>query len=146
VVIVGTDVAGFRLAEVGQHVVVAPVFQAIEAGPLVEVHRVAADVAHAIDQRGAPQALAAAALHAPVVHVRFRFGFIRPVVAAALQRVRQRGRHLGAEVQPVVRAAGFQQQYADAGVFSESRGQRVAGRTGADDDVVVFALHRGVSW
>jgi len=146
VVIVGADVARFRLAEVGQHVVVAPVLQTVEAGPLVEVHRVAADVAHAVDQRRTAQALAAAALHAPVVHVGFRLGFIGPVVAAALQGVGQRGRHLGAEVQAVVRAAGLQQQHADAGVFGEARGQRVAGRTGADDDVVVFALHRGVSW
>ncbi len=146
VIIVGADVARFRLAEVGQHVVVAPVLQAVEAGPLVEVHRVAADVAHAVDQRGTAQALAAAALHAPVVHVGFRLGFIRPVVAPALQRVGQCGRHLGAEIHPVIRPAGFQQQHADAGVFGEARGQRVAGRTGADDDVVVLALHRGVSW
>ncbi len=56
-VVVGTDVPGFRLAEVRQAVEVAPVLEARLLGPAVEVQGVAADVAHAVDQRGAAQAL-----------------------------------------------------------------------------------------
>ena len=138
VVVVGADVAGFRLAEVGQAVEVAPVFQAGLPGPVIEVQGVAADVAHAVDQRGTAQALAASAFHAAVVHVRLRVGLVGPVVAPALQRVGEGGGHLGAEVQAMVRAAGFQQQHADLGVLGQARGQHVTGRTGADDDVVEF--------
>ena len=140
VVVVGADVTGFGLAEVRQAVQVGPVFQARHAGPVVVVHRVAADVAHAVDQRRATQPLAAAAVHAAVVHEGLGIGLVRPVVALALQREGQRRRHLGTEVEPVVRATGFQQQHADIGIFGEAGGQHVAGRTGADDDVVVLVM------
>ncbi len=149
VVVVGADVARLGLAEVRQAVEVGPVLQPRCLGPVVVVQGVAADVAHAVDQRGTTQALAAAAVHAAIVHVRFGIGLVGPVVARALQRIRQRGRHLGAEIQPIVRAAGFQQQYADLGVLGQARGQHITGRTRADDDVVVFhassfpSEHRG---
>ena len=84
VVVVGADVAGFGLAEVGQAVEVAPVFQARRLGPAVVVHGVATDVTHAVDQRGAAQALAATTFHAAVVHVRFGIGLVGPVIAPAL--------------------------------------------------------------
>jgi hypothetical protein len=41
----------------------------------------------------------------------------------------------------VVGRAGFHQQYADAGVFREPGGQNAAGRSSADDDVVVQVTH-----
>ncbi|MCY1362434.1 hypothetical protein D9M69_491500 [compost metagenome] len=136
--IVGADVAGFRLAEIGQAVQVRPVFQSRKLGPAVEVHGVAADVAHAVDQRGATQALATAALHAAVVHVRLGVRLVGPVVAAALQREGEGGGHLGTEVQAIVRAAGFEQQHADVGVFGQAGRQDVTGGAGADDDVIEF--------
>ncbi len=138
VVVVGADVARLGLAEVRQAVEVGPVLQPRCLGPVVVVQGVAADVAHAVDQRGTTQALAAAAVHAAVVHVRFGIGLVGPVVARALQRIRQRRRHLGAEIQPIVRAAGFQQQHADVGVLGQARGEHVTRRAGADDDVVIF--------
>ena len=141
VVIVGADVAGFRFAEVRQAVQVGPVFQAWQFRPAVEVHGVTTDVAHAVDQRGATQALAAATFHAAAVHERLRVGLVGPVVAAALQREGQGGRHLGAEVEAVVGATGFQQQHGDAGVFGQAGGQGVTGRAGTDDDVVEFFGH-----
>ena len=140
VVVIGADVAGLGLAEIRQAVMVGPILQPGPAGPAVIVHRVAADVAHAVDQRGAAQPLAAPALHAPVAHVRLGFGLVGPVVAPPLQREGQRRRHLGAEVEPVVRAAGLEQQHLHVGVLGQARGEHVAGRTGADDDVVVFLL------
>src|SRR5690606_33790832 len=56
----------------------------------------------------------------------------------ALFRSGEGGGHLGAEVQAMVRAAGLQQQHADGRVLGQTGGQHVAGRAGADDDVVEF--------
>ncbi|MOA13089.1 hypothetical protein D3C78_1331210 [compost metagenome] len=141
VVVVRADVAGFGFTEVRQAVQVGPVFQAWQFCPAVEVHGVTADVAHAVDQRRATQALAATAFHPAAVHVRLRVGLVGPVVAAALQREGQGGRHLGTEVEAVVGATGFQQQYGDAGVFGQAGRQGVTGRAGTDDDVIEFLGH-----
>ncbi len=56
--------------------------------------------------------------------------------ALALQRISQRGGHLGAEIEPVVRAAGFQQQDGGVWIFSQSCCQNVAGGAGTNNDVV----------
>ena len=141
VVVVRADVAGFRFTEVRQAVEVRPVFQTWQFRPAVVVHRVATDVAHAVDQRGAAEAFAATALHPTTVHVWLRIGFVRPVVATTLQRERQRGRHLRAEVKTVVRAACFEQQNGDAFVFSQTGRQGVTGRAGTNDDVIEFLGH-----
>ena len=141
VVVVGADVAGFGFTEIRQAVEVGPVFQAGQFRPVVVVHGVATDVAHAVDQRGTAQALAAPAFHATAVHVRFWIGLVSPVVATALQRERQGGGHLGAEVETVIRAAGFQQQDGDAFVFGQTGRQGVTGGAGTHNDVVVFLGH-----
>ena len=140
VVGVGADVPAFGLAEVGQHVVVAPVGQAVLLRPVVEVQGVATDVAHAVDQRRAAQALAPATVHAAVVHMGLGIGLVAPVVGGALQRHGQCGRHLGPEVQAVVGQARFQQQDADIRILGQAGRQDVAGRAGTDDDVVVSGL------
>ena len=49
VVIVGADIAGFRFAVVGQAVQVAPVLKPRRRGPVIEIHSVAADIAHAVN-------------------------------------------------------------------------------------------------
>ncbi len=136
VIVVGPDIAGFRFPVVGQAVEIAPVFQSRGGGPVIEVQSVAANVAHAVNQRGAAEPFAAPALHAAVVHIGLRFGLVGPVVAFALQRVSQRGGHLGAEIEPVVRAAGLQQQDGGVWIFSQSCRQNVAGGSGANNDVV----------
>ena len=141
VIVVRPHVARLCLAVVGQAVEVAPVLKARFFGPVVEIHRVTADVAHAVDQRRAAQPFAASALHAAVVHVRLWLGFIRPVVALALQRKRQRGGHLGAEVKAVVRPARLKQQDGGVRIFSQSRCQHVAGRAGPDNDVVKLQIN-----
>ncbi len=139
--VVGTDVTGFGFFEVRQAVGVRPVFEAGQLGPAVVVHGVAADIAHAVDQRRPTQALAAPAFHATVVHVWLGIGLVSPVVATALQWKGQGGRHLGTKIQAVVRAAGFEQQYGDASVFGQARGQGVTGRAGTNDDVIEFLGH-----
>ena len=139
--IVGADVAGFGFAEIRQAVQVGPVFQARQLRPVVVVHGVAADVAHAVDQGRTTQALAAPAFHPAAVHVWLWIGFVGPVVAAALQRESQGGWHLGAEVEAVVRATGLQQQNSDAFVFGQTGRQGVTGRAGTHNDVIVFLGH-----
>ena len=134
--VVGALVAGLGLAEIGQAVGVAPALQAGLLRPALVVHRVAADVDHAVDQRRAAQALAAALRHAPPAHVRLGLGDVGPVVGGALQRVGQRGGHLRAPVEPPVGAAGLQQQHRHVGILGQPRGQHAAGRASADDDVV----------
>ena len=84
VIVVGADIAGFRFPVIGQAVEVAPVFQSRRGCPVIKVHGVAADVAHAVNQRGAAEPFTASALHAAVVHIGFRFGLIGPVIAFAL--------------------------------------------------------------
>ncbi|MCY1228678.1 hypothetical protein D9M72_410080 [compost metagenome] len=146
-VVVGALVVGLGLAEVGQAVGVAPVLQRLVLCPAVVVHGVAADIDHAIDQRRTAQPLAAALRHAAVVHMRLGLGHIGPVISRALQRIRQRRRHLGAPVQAPVRAPSFQQQHRDIGILGQPRGQHAAGRARADDDVVVLmdCLHGAIS-
>ncbi|RMR37652.1 hypothetical protein ALP88_05510 [Pseudomonas savastanoi pv. glycinea] len=145
VVVIRADVTRLGLAEVRQAIEVAPVFKARLFGPAVIVHRVAADVAHAVDERRTAQAFTTTAFHAAVVHVWLWLGLVGPVITAALQRECQSGWHLGTEIQTVVRATGFQQQNSDACVFGETGCQGVTGRAGTNDDVVVFGLsrHRG---
>ncbi len=136
VVVVRTHVAGFSLTVVGQAVEVAPVLQTRLFRPVVQIHRVAAHVAHAVDERRPAQPFTASAFHAAVIHIGLWLGFVRPVVALALQRECQCGRHLGAEVKAVIRAARFKQQNGGIRIFSQSCCQNVAGRAGTNNDVV----------
>ncbi|CCK06833.1 protein of unknown function DUF140 [Cronobacter sakazakii 696] len=84
VVVVRADIARFRFTVIGQAVEIGPALKARLLRPIVEVHRVAAHIAHAVNQRRATEALAAPALHAAIIHVRLRLGFIGPVIAFAL--------------------------------------------------------------
>lgn len=84
VIVIRADVAGFRFTVVGQAVEIAPALQAWRGGPVVEVHCITADVAHAVNQRRAAETFATAALHAAVIHIRLRFGLVGPVIASAL--------------------------------------------------------------
>ena len=84
VVVVFTNIARLGLPIVGQAIEVAPVFQAGFFRPVIEIQRIATDVTHAVDQRRSTQTFTASALHAAVIHKRFRFRFIGPVVAFTL--------------------------------------------------------------
>ena len=71
-----------------------------------------------------------------MVHMRFRLGLVSPVIAPTLEGKGQRGGHLGAEVETVIRAARFQQQDGGIGIFRQSCRQYVAGGTGTNNNVV----------
>ena len=138
VVVVRARVARFGLFEIGQAVGIRPIGQTVDFRPVIEIQRIATDVAHAVNQRRAAQTFAAPAVHHAVVHIRLRVGFVAPVVGGALQRHGQRGGHLRAKIQSVVGQARFQQQHARVGVLGQARGQYIARTAGANDDVVVF--------
>ncbi|VBE08277.1 Uncharacterised protein [Burkholderia pseudomallei] len=145
VIVVRADIARLGLPEVRQAIEIRPVLEPLVRRPVVVIERIAADVAHPIDQRRAAEPLAAPAFHPAVVHVRLGIGFVRPVVAAALQRVGERRRHLRAEVETVVGAARLEEQHGDARILGEARREHVARGAGAADDVVEFACrHRCV--
>ena len=84
VVVVLAHIASLGLAVVGQAVEITPVLQTGFLRPVIEIQRIATDVAHAVDQRRSTQTFTASALHAAVIHKRFRFRFIGPVVAFTL--------------------------------------------------------------
>ena len=83
-VVVLAHIASLGLAVVGQAVEVAPVLQTGFLRPVIEIQRIATDVAHAVDQRRSTQTFTASALHAAVIHKRFRFRLVSPVVAFTL--------------------------------------------------------------
>src|SRR5205823_14405262 len=62
--------------------------------PLLVVERVAALEDHAVDRARAAEHLAARVVDAAAVHVRLGLGLVLPVVEAAADRERQRGRHV----------------------------------------------------
>src|SRR5699024_4803651 len=120
-VVITAEVACLGLAEIGQDVLIAPVIAAGFARPAVLVQRVAADVGHAVDRRRAAQHTPARAVDAAAVEMRFRFAYVIPVVAFALQRVGQRRRHVDEDA--AIAGPGLQQQDVDAAVFSQPVGQ-----------------------
>lgn len=60
------------------------------------------------------------------------------IVAPSLQRIREHCRHLGAEVEAIVRTARFEQQHGDIRVLRQARREHVARRSRTNDDIVVF--------
>src|SRR5262249_57725202 len=73
----GAALVVLRLAEIGQHVLVAPADVAA-LPPLVEIRRLAADVDQSVDGAGAAQHLAARRDHLPIVAMRLRLGGLAP--------------------------------------------------------------------
>jgi hypothetical protein len=138
---VAAAMVGFRALEVGQDLGIGPARQP-HLPPLVVVARVAADIDHAVDRRAAAQALAARPPQLAIVEVRFFLGPEAPVLLAlGLDQLAHPGRHLDQE--RGVLAAGLQQQDLDVGVLGQSGREDAAGRTGADDDVVVARAGHG---
>ena len=107
---------------------------------MVVVGRLAAHVDHGVDRRRAADHLAARIGEAAAVEARLRLGLEHPVRARIADREQIADRNV--EPDPVVAAAGFQQQHALAGIGGQPVGQHAAGRARADDDVVVFAFDR----
>ena len=111
VVLVGAALVVLGLAEVRQHVLVAPAGVA-ELAPVVEVLGLAADVDQAVDRARSAEHLAARRDDVAAVALRLRLGLVAPVVALVGEQLAVAER----DVQPRMPVArpGLQQQHAMA--------------------------------
>ena len=134
-VVVGAARAGFGALEIGQDVRVVPAGQPA-LRPAVVVAGVAAHVRHAVDRGRAAEHPAARAVDAPAVHVRFGLAPVTPVVALALERIRERRRHMQLPGPRVVDRPRLEQQHAYVRILAQPVGEDAAGRAGADHDVI----------
>ena len=138
VVLVGAACVGLGLAEVRQHVVIAPA-RVAELGPFVVVRAVAARVDHAVDRGRAAERLAARAEHRlALAHGRVGLGFEAPVVLLA-EHEEAEGAGRVDELEVVLRP-GFEQADADGRIARQAVGKHTAGGARADDDVVVHGV------
>src|SRR5271166_4064789 len=70
---------GFRLAEVRQHLVIAPSFCAV-GGPAVIVGAMATNVNHRVERTGAAKSFSPRQVDEPVIEARLRLARIIPIV------------------------------------------------------------------
>ena len=129
---------GLHATEVGQDVVVAPA-AAARLRPQVEIPRVPAHEAHAVDRGGAAQDPPARMGDAPAVEEGLGLGREGPVVARALQRIGHGRGHLDAPV--AVLRPGLQEQDPHRRIGREPVGDDATGRAGADDHEVELACY-----
>ena len=127
------------LAEERPHVVPRPAGQA-ELAPLVVVGGLAEHVDHAVDRRRAADHLAARIVQRTAIETRLRLGLEQPVGARIADGIEIADRDVKPD--PVVVAAGLQQQNALRWIGRQPVRQHAAGRARADDDKVELALDR----
>ena len=129
----------FHALEVRQNVVPAPVLQPLGVAPLVVVHGVTALVDLAVDGGGTADDLAAGVVDTATVHLRFRLGFVLPVVVLVADWEGECRRHVNVKVPEGVHAAGLEYEHLLSVVCGQPVSQHRAGRARAnDDDVAVF--------
>jgi hypothetical protein len=125
------------LLEERQHVLPAPAGES-ELAPMVVVAGLAAHVEHGIDRRRSADHLAARIRQAAAVEPLLRQRAVHPVGARIADGEKIADRDVVPD--PVVAAARLEQEHSLVGIGGEPVGQQAAGRTGADDDVVVLAV------
>ena len=125
--------------EVGEHLAPRPAVSAL-LHPALEVQRMAADEAQAVDGGRPAQHLAPWLDDGAVVHGGFGLAFEHPVECGILPGSAERRRHLDLPVAEDRASGGscLEQENADGGIFREPCGQRAPGAAGTQDDVVVF--------
>ena len=124
--------------EVRQAVGVVPRLHPGVRGPALVVHRVAALEDHPVDRARPAEHLAARVVDAPAAHVRLRLGLVLPVVEAAADRERQRGRHVDEDVPEGVVAPGLEHEDPIGWILREPVRQSAAGGPSTDDDEIVL--------
>ena len=107
---------------------------------MIVVGGLAAHVDHGVDRRRAADHLAARIIEAAAVEALLRLGLEAPVRARIADGEQIADGNMKPD--PVVAAAGFEHEHAPVAIGRQPIGQDAAGRAGADDDVVVFALDR----
>ena len=122
-----------------QHVVPAPAGKP-KLTPVIVVGGLPAHIDHGVDGGGAADHLAAGIVEAAAVEPFLRLGLEHPVRARIADREEIADRDV--EPDPVVHAAGLEQQHAHSGVGGETVRQHATSRSRSDDDIVVFAFDR----
>src|SRR6185437_6026069 len=89
--------------------------------------------------------LAARMVNPAAVHLRLRLRLVPPVVEPAVDRERQRGRHVDEHIPLVVWPASLEHEHLARGVSRQPAGQRAPGRATANDDEVVACRHHDLS-
>ena len=105
-----------------------------EIAPVVIILRLTAHVDHRIDGRTATQHFSARIGDGAAAQTRFRHGFEQPVGPRIADGEQIADRNM--EPDPVVIAAGFQQQHTVARIGRQAIGQDASGRARAHDDIV----------
>ena len=140
--VVATFVVTFGAPEVRQHLCEGPAPAALLC-PAVVVARVAANVHHAVDRRGAAQNPPPGMVDPPVVEVWLLFRRVTPVEPRAADGTGECARHVHAPV--TVGGAGLQEKDPNVRILAQAVRQNGARRTGADDDVVPHRHGRHLS-
>ena len=143
--LVRAAVVVFHALEDRQHVLVAPAAIA-ELRPVIVVLRLAADIDHAVDRARAAQHFSARHLDAPAARALVGLRRVAPVDGRMVDHLGDADRDARPEV---VRAFGarLEQQHPMGAALRQPAGDDRAGRTGADDDVVIgqlFAIADGL--
>ncbi len=141
VVAVVVGVVRFRLAEVGQDILIAPA-GAAHLAPVVIVLRIAAGVELRVDRGAAADHLGLGVADGHPLHVPLRHGVPAPA-PDALRHLREA---CGQVVERVpVAAPGLEEEDLCGGVLAEPRGKDAARGSATDDDVVMVFGHLGAS-
>src|SRR5581483_8454512 len=133
--LVGPAVEALHALVDRQHVLPAPAAIA-ELRPVIVVLRLAADVDHAVDRARAAQHFPARHLDPPAARAFVGLGAVAPVHRRIVDHLGDADRHARPEE---IRAfgAGLEQQHAMDAALAEAAGDDGAGRSGADDDVLI---------
>ena len=131
----------FGLLEIGKNVGERPAFVP-ERRPMVIVRTVPTGVDHGVDRRRSAERSAARLVSAPPVEAALRHGLERPIVDA--RRNHEDAGERRVDDPAVARAACFQQADRDARILAQPAGDRAAGGTGAQHQIVEL-VHRASS-
>src|SRR5262249_31421638 len=110
-----------------------------------EILRLASDIDHAVDGRGAAQYLAARPEDAPVAGAGVGFGLIAPINRRVGKGLAKAERNMDPAV--AVLAARLEQDYTRRRIFAQPRRHRATGRPRANNDEIrldpfLFCRHR----
>ena len=133
--VIGAALKRLGLAKVRQHIIESP-SRIAQSRPFVEILALPAYVDQAIDRTGTAEHLAARGEHTPASQLGFRLGLIHPVHLRFGEQLAVTDRHMDPRIS--IGWAGLEQQNGMAPVFTEPVGKNATGRSGPNDDVVVF--------
>jgi len=124
--------------EVGQHVGIGPAARTL-LRPAIVVAAMAARISHHVDRGRTAQDFAAHRFDLAAVEARLGLGFVAPVEHVVFVHLAHAERDVDERIE--VAPAGLEQQHARGVILAQPIGQHAAGRTAANDHVVVASAH-----